>query len=253
MGNVKLDKKILLSRTNDLFKLCDKYASPRFSQFLDGAEIADIRDNIHFPYGYNIMLWGGFEDCERKVLGVFPEWEEAEEEKFPVSVIKFIAGFSKKLTHRDYLGTILSLGIDRAKIGDILVEENSAYVFAYSDIAEYIANNISKISNIGVKSEILSGANIDIPKKSYRIAEVVCASLRLDAVIAGALNVSRNVSAQLISAGKVKLNYREENHESKLLKEGDLVSVRGYGRFFLDEAGNETRKGRLHITVKFSA
>lgn len=248
-----MDKKILLSRTNDLFKLCDKYASPRFSQFLDGAEIADIRDNIHFPYGYNVMFWGGFEDCERKVLGVFPEWEESEENKFPISVIKFTSGFTKKLTHRDYLGTVMSLGIDRVKIGDILVEESSAYVFVYSDIAEYIKNNISKISNIGVKSEILSGDNIDIPRKNYRIAEAVCASLRLDAVIAGALNMSRNVSVQLISAGKVKLNYREESHASKLLKEGDLVSVRGYGRFFLEEAGNETRKGRLHITVKFSA
>lgn len=236
-----------------MFKLCDKYASPRFSQFLDGAEIADIRDNIHFPYGYNVMFWGGFEDCERKVLGVFPEWEESEENKFPISVIKFTSGFTKKLTHRDYLGTVMSLGIDRVKIGDILVEESSAYVFVYSDIAEYIKNNISKISNIGVKSEILSGDNIDIPRKNYRIAEAVCASLRLDAVIAGALNVSRNVSVQLISAGKVKLNYREESHASKLLKEGDLVSVRGYGRFFLEEAGNETRKGRLHITVKFSA
>lgn len=253
MGNVKLDKKILLSRANDLFKLCDKYASPRFSQFLDGAEIADIRDNIHFPYGYNVMFWGGFEDCERKVLGVFPEWEEAEEEKFPISVIKFIPGFTKKLSHRDYLGTIMSLGIDRAKIGDILVEENAAYVFAYSDIAEYIADNIAKIANTGVKSELLSGDGIDIPKKNYKFAEVVCASLRLDAVIAGALNISRNVSMQLIGAGKVKLNYREANQSSKILKEGDLVSVRGYGRFFLEEEGELTRKGRLHITVKFSA
>lgn len=244
--------KILLAKTEDLFSLCDKYACPRFSQFLDGGEIADIKDNMHFPYGYNVMFWGGYTDCERKILGVFPEWEEAEEDKFPLSVIRFTANFSKKLSHRDYLGTIMSLGIDRSKTGDILIEENKAYVFAYNDIAEYICNNIRKISNVGVNAEILSGADVSIPKPQYTVFERVCASLRLDAVISGALNISRNESLRLIGAGKVKLNYREMLHSSVSVKEGDLISVRGYGRFFLAESGSETRKGRLHITVKFS-
>ena len=243
----------MLSRTEDLFKLCDKYASPRFSQFLDGAQIADIRENIHFPCGFNVMFWGGFDDCERKVLGVFPEWEEASVEKFPISAVKFSTGFSKKLTHRDYLGTVMSLGLDRAKIGDILVEENAAYVFAYSDIAEYIGDNINKIANVGVKTEVTDINDVDIPAREYKTAGAVCASLRLDAVISGALNISRSAAMQLIREGKVKLNYREAQNSSKPLKEGDLVSVRGYGRFFLDEAGGETRKGRLHITVKFFA
>lgn len=245
-----MDKKILLARANDLFDLCDKYASARFSQFLDGAQIADIRENIRFPYGYNVMFWGGFEESERKIFGVFPEWEEAEEDKFPISVVKFTSGFSKKLTHRDYLGTVMSLGIDRSKIGDILIEEEFAYVFAYSDIAEYIRDNIRKIANVGVKAELLEGG-VYIPEKEYKTVDTVCASLRLDAVITGALNISRNASVQLIREGKVKLNYREENQSSKIVKEGDLISVRGYGRFFLEEAGNETRKGRLHITIKF--
>lgn len=245
--------KMLIAKTEDLFSLCDKYACARFSPFLDGGEIADIRDNMHFPYGYNVMFWGGFEDCERKILGVFPEWEEASTDKFPLSVIKFTSNFSKKLSHRDYLGTIMSLGLDRGKTGDIIIEQNDAYVFVCDDIAEYICDNVRKISNIGVKAEILGNDKFSIPERKYRIVETTCASLRLDAVISGALNISRNESMRLIGAGKVKLNYREELHSSKCLKEGDLISVRGYGRFFLDEAGNETRKGRLHITVKFSA
>lgn len=247
-----MDKKILLAKTKDLFTLCDKYASARFSTFLDGAEIADIRDNIRFPYGYNVMFWGGFEDSERKIMGVFPEWEEAEAKKFPLSVVRFTTGFSKKLIHRDYLGTIMSLGIDRAKTGDILIEENIAYVFAYSDIAEYIKSNINKIANVGVKAELFDGAEIEIPKREFRTCEAVCASLRLDAVVAGALNISRNESLSLISAGKVKLNYREAQHSSQTVKEGDLISVRGFGRFYLDEVGGETRKGRIHITLRFN-
>lgn len=248
-----MDKKILLAKANDLFALCSKYASARFSQFLDGAETADIRENVHFPYGYNVMFWGGFEDAERKMMGVFPEWEEPSSEKFPITAVRFTHGFSKSLTHRDYLGTVMSLGIDRAKTGDILIEDNCAYVFACSDIAEYIAGNINKIANVGVKAEPLNGGDFDIPKRVYRTAEAVCASLRLDAVISGVFNISRNESMQLIRAGKVKLNYRETHHSSQTVKEDDLVSVRGFGRFFLEETGAQTRKGRLHITVKFNA
>lgn len=233
-----------------MFALCGKYASARFSQFLDGAEIADIRDNVHFSYGYNVMFWGGFEDAERKIMGVFPGWEEASADKFPLSAVKFTASFSKKLTHRDYLGTLMSLGIDRSKTGDILIEDGAAYAFVCSDIAEYIAGNINKIANVGVKTELVTEA-VKIPAREYRTAEAVCASLRLDAVISGTLNISRNETARLISAGKVKLNYREINNASQTVKEGDLVSVRGFGRFFLDEAGNQTRKGRVHITVRF--
>lgn len=234
-----------------MFALCGKYASARFSQFLDGGEAADIRDNVHFPYGYNVMFWGGFDGAERTVMGVFPEWEEAAEDKFPVSAVKFTHGFSKKLTHRDYLGTAMSLGIDRAKTGDILINGGTAYVFAASDIAEYIAGNINKIGNVGVKAEVLSAAAVDIPQRMYRTEEKVCASMRLDAVISGVFNISRGESSELIGAGKVKLNYRETSNISAAVKEGDLVSLRGHGRFMLGEIGGETRKGRVHITVKF--
>lgn len=234
-----------------MFALCGKYASARFSGFLDGGEAADIRENARFPYGYNVMFWGGFEGAERTVMGVFPEWEEAAEDKFPISAVKFTHGFSKKLTHRDYLGTVMSLGIDRAKTGDILINGSEAYVFAASDIAEYIAGNISKVGNVGVKAEVLSAAGADIPQRTYRTEERICASLRLDAVVSGVLKVSRAESAGLIGAGKVKLNFRETSNVSASVKEGDLVSVRGYGRFTVGEAGGETRKGRARITVKF--
>lgn len=245
--------KILLARTEDLFRLCDKYSSARFSPFLDGSEVADIQDNMKFPYGYNTMFYGGFKDAERKILGVFPEWEEAEKNLFPVSAVKFTAGFSKKLTHRDYLGTVMSLGIERAKIGDILIDGNTAYIFAYNDIAEYIARNISKVANVGVKSEVVSPCEVIVPEKEYKIIEAVCASMRLDAVAAGALNISRNNVNELIRAGRVRVNYREENRTAREIKLGDLISVRGFGRFMIDEVGSQTRSGKLHITFKFRA
>lgn len=241
--------KLLIAKTEDMIRLCDKYASPVFSDFLDGGEAAQLKSGFHFPYGYNCMFFGGCEDCERLVLGIFPEWEEANEDAFPISVLKIEGGYNRKLTHRDYLGTLMSLGIERKKIGDILTEDKCAYVFIYDDVAEYVERNISKIGNQGVKTSIVALENFEAPQRQFQIIETVCASLRLDAVAGAAANVSRQESSKLISGGGVKLNSLEVLEGSKSVKVGDLISIRGYGRFILSDTGNETRKGRIHIQL----
>ena len=82
---MKTDDKLLIARTLDLFDLCEKYSSQRFSPFLDGGELAVIEDNVSFPYGYNVMLWGGYEGAERKIIGVFPDWSEPDTALFPIT------------------------------------------------------------------------------------------------------------------------------------------------------------------------
>lgn len=244
--------KLLAAKVSDLFDLCEKYASPRFSQFFDGGEAADISDFMLVPYGMKAMLWGGSEDCERKMLGVFPEWEEPEKSAFPISVVKITSGFEGRLSHRDYLGTVMSLGLDRSKTGDIIIDGRNAYVFVCSDMAQYIASSITKIANTGVKTEVIDGSCFTAPEKKWKYFSATCASLRLDAVVAGAIGISRNECTRLINAGKVKLNYRECTDVSRTVAEGSLISVRGHGRFILEEAEGKTRSGRLHIKVKFS-
>ena len=240
---------LLLAKIQDLIRLCDKYACARFSDFMDGGEIAFLENEFHFPYGYNYMLFGGCDDCERKILGVFPEWEEASKDTFPISVLKIEGGFNKTLTHRDYLGTIMSLGIERKKTGDILVNDRTAYIFVYEDVADYIKNNIRKIGNQGVKIDILGLTGFEAPKRRFKRIDAVCASARLDAVAAAAAKISRHEISSLINSGKVKLNYREINEVSKTVKPGDLISIRGFGRYILSEIGDETRKGRFHIVL----
>lgn len=244
------DEKLLCAKAEDLFSLCDKYCTARFSDFLDGAEQAAINESVVFPYGYNVMFFGGFDDAEKKIMGVFPEWETADTASFPISCLKIEGGFSRKLTHRDYLGTLLSLGITRSKLGDIVVDDGFAYVFLHSDIADYVSDNLRKIGNQGVKvtaADNLGELKIERRCKTFG---AVCASERLDAVVGAAANLSRSLSAGLIEGGKVKLNHREIYKTSEQIKEGDLLSIRGYGRFIVHSFDGETRKNRLHITLK---
>lgn len=245
---MKTDKKLLFAKCTDLFAQCEKHCEAKFSPFLDGGEIALLEDDFYMPYGYGTMFFGGYDGAERRILGVFPEWEEPSEEAFPVSVIRFDVPKFRTLTHRDYLGTLMSLGLDRSKTGDILTDEEGAYAVIMSDIAEYAVRNVTKIANIGVKGYI--AGDFTAPKPKLIEKTCVCASLRLDAVVSAALNISRTSAEKAVSAGSVKVNHRETADRSKQISEGDLISVRGFGRFVLKETGGKTGKGRLHITVE---
>ena len=244
------DEKLIIAKAGDLFSLCDRYGSAVFSGCLDGAEQAVIQDNVAFPYGYNVMFWGGFGDAEKKIMGVFPEWMEPEVSAFPLRCFKIEGGFSRKLTHRDYMGTILSLGVVPARLGDIVVSDGFAYVFLHEDIASYVKDNLHKIGNQGVTvTELKDFGNINIERR-YKTVGTVCASERLDAIVGAAENISRSQSAALIAAGKVKLNHREMTKTSETVHEGDLLSIRGSGRFLVHSFDGETRKNRIHITLK---
>lgn len=244
------DKKLLAAKSEDLFRLCDKYCSARFSDFLDGAEQAIISDEIFFPPGFNVLVYGGFDDAEKKIIGVFPEWQEPCKSEFPIVCLKIVGGKNRILTHRDYLGTIMSLGITPSKLGDIVVSDNNAYVFLHKDIAEYVSENLHKIGNQGVSVSLIEDPSSIKVERKYQTLDLVCASERLDAVTAAAANISRSESAKLIEGGKVKLNHREIYKTSETVNEGDLLSIRGHGRFIIYAFGNETRKKRLHITLK---
>lgn len=244
---MKEEEKLLIDRISDLERRCKRDCKPQFSHFLDGLEQAVISENCYLP-DCNTCFFGGFFDAERKLYGVFPEWEEPSD--FPVSLLEITHNFGGELSHRDYLGSILGLGIERNKTGDILINENTAYVFVENSIASFIADNLKKIGSRGVKVRISDINDITLPEKKFLKIDTVCASLRLDAVVGAATVLARAKASNLIEAGLVKVNHREQLQGSKQVLKGDLISIRGYGRFILEEVGNETRKGRIHIILK---
>lgn len=241
------EKKILISRTDDLFSMCEKYAKARFSPFLDGGELAYLEDNYIIRAGFNVKLFGGARGCERKIMGVFPEWEEPSEESFPIKAVRFTG--RQPMEHRACLGTVMALGIERGKTGDIFTEGNTACIFAYNDIAQYIGASVSRIGSQGVKAEVVPAAGIELPEPKLTEIRAVCASDRLDAVVAAAAGASRSAAAALIRSGKVKLNHRETQELSKTVKSGDLISLRGFGRYLFEDTGERTRSGRAHIKL----
>ncbi len=241
---------LLLKKTEDLYRLCDKHQKPQFSAFLNEAEKALLMSNIGERVGYNSCFFGGYDDAMRTVFGVFPEWEEIDTDSFPLKTIKVIKKYKKELTHRDYLGTVLSKGINREQVGDILVNDDGAYIFILSDIIEYVASGFDKISNVGVKTSVEEISKIKIPEPKFETINTVCASLRLDAVVSAMLKSSRKEAASLILGEKISVNHLPICNVSHMLKENDIISVRGSGRFIFVRVDGTTRSDRLHIIVK---
>lgn len=239
---------ILLSGVSDLYAMCEKRGSAVFSKFYDGGEQAVITDNRMITEGG--FLFGGHRNCERRILGVFPYWEEPDETEFPIVLVGISCSFKKDFSHRDYLGSLMGLGIERDRIGDILVTEDEAFVFLHRSVADYVLMNLHKIGSHGVKLRVVDACDFDFPEGKFQVVRAVAASLRLDAVVAAGLGISRSKAAALVEHEKVSINHRSATDMSARVTEGDLFSVRGFGRFILQEVSGETRSGRLHLTVK---
>lgn len=243
-------KRLAISKIIDTVNLASRHYEAKFTHFLDPAVIYFAEHSMYIDPGVKISFWGGYEGAERRIMCAAPEWEQTELTDFPLSCIKSVSSGFNELTHRDYLGALMGLGIKREQIGDIVINGSCAYIFCKSDIFSYIMNNLNKVGRDGVR---LCGADADEItsfERNVKQIGVSVASLRLDSVLAGVLNMSRQASADLVKSCKVKVNFDECENLSKILSCGDLISVRGFGRLKISGIGGTTKKGRTHIFVE---
>lgn len=220
------------------------------TNFLDPTEILESENIVRdFPY----CFFGGFEDAERKILVVGADEEEKAKEFIEILTIELLDTKSDKtLSHRSVLGSLLGLGINRDVLGDIIIKKGRADFFVTTEIARYILQNLDFIGREKVKVYKNSYDQLLRVESLAQELKTTVASLRIDAIISSALGISREVSSKLIQNQKVKLNYKLIENTSKQIKEGDKISVRGYGRIELTEIVGETRKDRIRILLKKS-
>lgn len=197
------------------------------------------------------LLFGGTENTDRKMLRFGNAEELGYEVPFPIVCVHIrplLAKFADRLSHRDFLGALMNLGIERDIIGDIKVGEKEAYLFCTENIADYICENLSKIKHTNVKC-VKNADYTELPEEEPDTKVLQVASLRTDVVIAKVYNLSRESSLDLFRAGKVFVNGRMCENNAKTLKAGDVVNARGYGKFVFMEEKGETKKGKINAKV----
>ncbi|QUI23365.1 RNA-binding protein [Vallitalea pronyensis] len=252
MLNIK-DEQLVVNHIMNKGKLAGIKHCNVFTDFLTLYEQNLFLERKHELNNIHYAFYGGYDDSERKIIAFYPDYMQKNDLIYPIDAISIYpknAKFSNKLTHRDYLGSILGLGITRAKVGDILVKENRAIAFVNHTIASYIQMNLNLVKQTVVTVEQLDAVPLEIIKPQYKDIQGTVPSVRLDAVIGLAFPLSRAKAAALIKSKTVYVNSRLILSSSYQLAEGDIVSVRGMGKFLLDNIGNRTKKDRILIVVK---
>ena len=221
-----------------------------FSDFLNLNEL-NIFQSLRGEFSYlETETFGGYELAERQIAVFRPEAPVFYAD-YPVKCLKITplnAKFAEDLNHRDYLGAVLNLGIDRACLGDILVEEDAAYLFCLERMADFIRDNLIRIRHTSVYVEQVEAENFHYEPKYKEVSGTV-ASVRLDKLLALAFNASRSSLTGLIEGGKVFVNGKLVTSNGYEPKEGDLISVRGMGRFRFRETGGQSKKGREYVIL----
>lgn len=261
------EEQILLQHYQDMIQLSYQRGIPVYTQFAGLSEQGLAYQALDAFYGKSwqegcqVVLFGGYSEAERKLFCFLPDSGEFSEEQldFPISCVSIRPvnkRFCDALNHRDYLGTIMNLGVTRDQIGDIVVKQerkeayqtSTGYIFCKRDKAELIAG-LTRIKHTTVAPEIIPCGDLDwTPEFKEHTGSV--SSFRMDAVLSVAIGTSRSQGISLIQEGNVYLNGRCCTENAKRLEEGDVFSVRGYGKFIFERAGVQTKKGRYHIIVK---
>ncbi|WP_019679073.1 RNA-binding protein [Ruminococcus flavefaciens] len=243
--------KLFTARLADLVSLCERDGTYEFSSFLDERQCADAEQWCKTNTGsLRYRLWGGYENARRRMLAVYPDYcEEYVEGNYPFVCLTFTYRREDKLTHRDFLGTFMGMQLRREVIGDIVVGEGIAQAFVTEVAAKLITTTVSKIGRVGVKITDSKAFELEDAQKFMDISGTV-ASLRLDCTVGLAAHLSREKAAVLIRSEKVDVNHHTVSSVSHELKEGDVLSVRGCGRFILSGINGSTKKGRIHINLR---
>lgn len=256
--NLSDDEKILAAKAEDYIRRAKDKGVAAFTDFLSDREQAVVMQvAAQMSASENTVVFGGYSDAERAVVGFFPDYCLYMERKellsdFPLSVLCIKCSGFREHTHRDFLGSFMGLGIERSVIGDIIPDEKgySATVFVLSKISGYICENLRLVGRDGVKVFPRDFEGLHIAKRKFADISGTCASLRIDALISEILNVSREKASTLILDGSVSINHSELSDKSKTVAQGDIITVRGFGKFRVFEIGDINRKGRTRFTVQ---
>jgi RNA-binding protein YlmH len=216
------------------------------SKFLTPAEAISVYNYFKKNKNITLTLDGGYEGAER-VRAVFLNTDYSEYDRTELLTTLKIETRREIVGHRDILGSVMALGIERSSIGDILGEP--PMLICLPEIAEYIAENLTQIGRANVKLSVAELSEIPPQIDNFDIKTNTVASVRLDSVVSTAFGLPRNKAVLLIESGRVSLNHEVRLQPSKEVAEGDIISVRGMGRAKLLKIGGTSKKGRIFIKV----
>ncbi|MDD3225528.1 MAG: YlmH/Sll1252 family protein [Clostridium sp.] len=243
----KNEDKLLLSNIYEKLNIAAKTGKTIYTSEFYTPDIWKNVARVGNSFGINVYSSGVFKNCERKMLAFSNE----ELYYFPIKIIK-ISNLSKftNLEHRDYMGGIMSLGISRNKLGDIVLADNCCYVAVSEDIFQFVTDNLTLIGKCHVRITEVGIGEKEIPEIKFEVKNLIVSSLRLDCLVSGICNISRSKSLSLIHDGSVKVDYINTKEKDFLVDYDSTITIGGYGKYKLTGDNGVTNKKRLKLLLK---
>lgn len=233
--------------------------------FMSPAQAEHLRRRLsEMGIGHRAVFFGGFEGAERCEVFVLPSYTDgfdgdareiletyfSDEIRENICALKISGSGFCTLTHRDYLGSILSLGLDRSVLGDIaVIDESHAFAVCTGKISEFILQNLSRVAGDAVSVEPVSDMRSIEIKPEFKGISATVASDRLDCIVSALTGLSRERAQVLIEGELCRINYITEKRREYPVKPQSIISVQGYGKYILREYEGSTKKGRLRISA----
>lgn len=244
-----MEQEWLLKRMLDLAQKSYHNNLYTYTHFLNPEELSCFLERKQDFSGFSYEIYGGNENCERKMVRFGNALEFGYEADFPIELIKIsplVMRFAKDFSHRDVLGALMHLGIVRDVIGDIMVKDKVAYVYCESSIKEFIIEHLNKVRNTNVKCEAVD-LSLEEVRPTLKEEKAVVASLRLDVLICAIFKLSRKEVLEYFRSKKVFMDYTVIENNSAKVKEGSIISVRGFGKVCFKQICGETKKGKIMV------
>lgn len=256
-GEENLEEKLLIAKLADKIKECKTKNKIANTGFLNVHQKNIIKKELNRLKEKDYIFFGGYENASCEILVIYPQ-------KFPAEIvennikniikvirIKLPKELIGKYEHRNYLSAVMMQGLERERIGDIIVHNDEAYIVVLKENAEYLKNSLQSLTRFK-KSEIdiIDYKDIKIKPQEFEEFNIKVASNRIDAIVAEIVKTSRSKSEEYIDNKRVSINYQEELKYTKNVKENDVIVIRGKGKFIINNIGDKNQKGRLTISIK---
>lgn len=248
------EERLLLARAMDKLDLARNRGIPAHTGFLSPQEHGAVEALVNVSGHPRHLFFGGYEGAERAVCAFLPDWQEEDGwldgPDCPVCALRASFPEDAGLTHRDFLGSILGLGVTREKVGDLLVGEGRCDILLLREIEEFLLLHLESAGRTRLKLAPLPLDQLEPPQVQKKRIRDTVATLRLDAVAAAAFSLPRSRAAALISSGRLQLNYKECVKPDRAVAEGDVLSCRGMGKCVVTKAGGTSKKGRIMLELE---
>lgn len=247
------EERLLLARVLDKLDQAEHRSIPAYTHFLSPAERTVVEGLLNACGHPRHAFFGGFSGAERTVCGFAPDWMESEDLFFeggPVAALRISFHESASLTHRDFLGAALGLGLTREKMGDLLVAEAHCDLLLLEETRPIVLRQLFEVGRYPVKCKEIGLEDLEVRPPEVKTIRDTVATLRLDAVASSGFSMARGKMAALIESGRVTVNHREVTKPDRAVAQGDTVACKGLGKFIVREVAGLSKKGRTMLVLE---